>query len=162
MRASPLSDYLLSLPERLVRSVAALGAGVVREVGEVALPSVLRRTQLYRNLVEATLRFAIERVGEVEGVYDEGALADRFLASRTAGNAIEALGVVAFRASPVWILAALADLAGAGRRLIPAIADALAERGLLERDRLHQREPGAGGVGTDVLEAGRDRQYAPA
>lgn len=34
--------YLLSLPERLVRSALGLGAGVAREVGEVALPDGVR------------------------------------------------------------------------------------------------------------------------
>src|SRR5688572_9832716 len=98
----------------------------MREVGEVALPPAIRRSQLYQNLVDATLRFLIEQVGGVEGVYRSGdALPDNFLARRTAGNAVEVLGVVAFRASPVWVLAALADLCGAGRQLIPEIADAL-------------------------------------
>jgi hypothetical protein len=125
--------YLLSVPERLVRSALGLGAGVAREVGQVALPDGIRRSQLYQNLVDATLRFLIEQVGGVEGVYTaEGTLPDNFLARRTAGNAVEMLGIVAFRASPVWILAALADLSGMGRHLIPEIADALKAQGLLE------------------------------
>jgi hypothetical protein len=40
---------------------------------------------------------------------DTETLPQNFLARRTAGNAIEVLGIVAFRASPVWVLAALAD-----------------------------------------------------
>jgi hypothetical protein len=127
--------YLLSLPERLIRSTVGLGAGVAREVSEVALPDSIRRSQLYRNLVDATLHFLIEQVGGVEGVYPDGeALPDNFLARRTAGNAIEVLGIVAFRASPVWILAALADVCGMGRHLIPELTDALKAQGLLEKD----------------------------
>jgi len=127
--------YLLSLPERFVRSTLGLGAGAAREVGEVVLPDAVRSSQLYKNVVDATLRFVIERVGGVDGVYSkEETLPDNFLARRTAGNAVEVLGVVAFRASPVWVLAALADVCGAGRQLIPEIADALKEQGLLERD----------------------------
>jgi len=61
-------------------------------------------------------------------------LPDNFLARRTAGNAVEVLGIVAFRASPVWVLAALADLCGMGRHVIPEIADALKAQGLLEKD----------------------------
>jgi hypothetical protein len=130
-----VKNYLLSVPERLVRSVLGLGAGVAREVGEVALPDGIRRSQLYQNLVDATLRFLIEQVGGAEGIYDaEGALPDDFLARRTAGNAVEVLGLVAFRASPVWILAALADLCGIGRHLIPEIAGALKAQGLLDGD----------------------------
>ena len=125
--------YLLSLPERVVRSVVALGAGLTREVGEAALPDAVRQGQLYQNLVEGTLRFLIERVGGAEGVYGtEAALPENFLVRRTAGNALEVLGLVAFRASPVWILAALADLSGLGRHLIPQIAEALKAEKLLD------------------------------
>jgi hypothetical protein len=127
--------YLLSLPERLIRSTVGLGAGVAREVGEVALPDGVRHSQLYRNLVDATLQFLIEQVGGVEGVYRiDDALPDNFLARRTAGNAVEVLGIVAFRASPVWILAALADICGIGRHLIPEVTEALKAQGLLEQD----------------------------
>jgi hypothetical protein len=130
-----MKDYLFSIPERLLRSVLGLGAGVAREFGEVALPDAIRRTQLYQNLVDATLRYVIEQVGGVEGVYRaDSNFPDNFLARRTAGNAIELLGIVAFRASPVWILAALADVCGLGRHLIPQIAEALKAQGLLEKD----------------------------
>jgi hypothetical protein len=50
------------------------------------------------------------------------------------GHVIELLGIAAFRVSPVWVFAALADLSGAGRRLIPEIADALKQEGLLDRE----------------------------
>jgi hypothetical protein len=127
--------YLLSLPERFVRSTLGLGAGVAREVGEVALPDGVRQSRLYQSLVDTTLRFLIEQVGGAEGVYkDDEKLPDNFLARRTAGNAVEMLGVVAFRASPVWVLAALADVCGMGRQLIPEISDALKMQGLLEKD----------------------------
>jgi hypothetical protein len=108
----------------------------VREVGEVALPAGVRRSQLYQNLVDATLRYLIEQVGGVEGVYrsDDKLPAD-FLTRRTAGNAIELLGIVAFRASPVWVLSALADVSGMGRQLIPEITTALKAEGLLDKDR---------------------------
>jgi hypothetical protein len=127
--------YLLSLPERLLRSALGLSAGIAREVGDVVIPERVKRTQLYGNLVDTTLRFLIEQVGEVKNAYpQEQALAGDFLKRRTVGNAVEALGVVAFRASPVWVLAALADVCGAGRQLIPEIAAALKEQGLLEKE----------------------------
>jgi hypothetical protein len=127
--------YLLSLPERLLRSTLGLGAGVTREVADVAIPAGIRRSRLYQNLVDVTLRFLIEEVGGAEGVYRAGdALPENFLARRTTGHAVEALGIVAFRASPVWVLAALADVCGMGRQLIPEIADALKAEGLLEKD----------------------------
>jgi hypothetical protein len=130
-----VKTYLISFPERVLRAVLGLGAGVAREVGDVALPQSVRRGQLYRNMVDTTLRFLTEQVGgaERQSATDDP-LPENFLARRTAGNAIEILGLVAFRASPGWVLAALSDVCGMGRHLIPEIADALKAQGLLDRD----------------------------
>jgi hypothetical protein len=124
--------YLLSVPERVIRSALGLSAGLLREVGEVVLPPGVRRGALYKSLVDTTLRYVIEQVGGAEGVYPiEQPQPVDFLARRGAGHAIELLGIVAFRVSPVWVLAALADLSGLGRHLIPEIAQALKAEGLL-------------------------------
>ncbi len=79
---------------------------MLREVGDVAIPKTIRRSQLYRNLVQATLRFLIEHVGQVKDAYPgEEKLSEDFLIRRTAGNGIELIGILTFRASPVWVLA---------------------------------------------------------
>jgi hypothetical protein len=128
-----LTPFLLSLPERVLRSTTALAAGLLREIGEVTVPQKVRHGQLYRNLVDMTLRFLIEQVGGVQGAYpQEEKLAEDFLLRRTAGNGIELIGILAFRASPVWVMAALADASGGGRYLIHEIAGALKEAGLLD------------------------------
>lgn len=128
-----ITRYLLSVPERVLRSATALAGGLVRELGDVAIPARVRRTRLYQSLVESTLRFLIEQVGEVEGAYpDAGRLAKDFALRRGVGNGIELAGILAFRASPVWVLAALADVSGAGRELIQEIAAALKDEGLLD------------------------------
>src|ERR1700735_1646336 len=127
--------YILSLPERAIRSLGALAGGLLREIGEVALPAPIRRTVLYRTMVGVTLRFLIEQVGEVEGIYpSESSLAENFILQRTASHGIELLGILTFRASPVWVLAALADVTGGGQKLMREIAGALKEEGLLDVD----------------------------
>jgi len=86
-------------------------------------------------MVGVTLRFLIEQVGQVEGVYPtEGGLAENFILRRTASHGIELLGIMAFRASPIWVLAALADVTGGSSRLMREITDALKEEGLLDAD----------------------------
>jgi hypothetical protein len=128
-----LSAYLLSLPERVVRSATAVAGGLLREIGEITIPRTIRQSHLYQNVVDATLRFLIEQVGQVEDVYpSEGKVSEDFLVRRTAGNGIELIGILAFRASPVWVLAALADASGAGKHLIREIANSLKEEGLLD------------------------------
>ena len=133
LRTVASRDYLLSLPERVIRSALGFSAGLLREVGEVVLPQGVRRSALYKSLVDTTLRYVIEHVGGAEGVYTAGEPPPvDFLKRRGAGHAIELLGIVAFRVSPVWVLAALADVSGLGRHLIPEIAKALKEEGLLD------------------------------
>ena len=125
--------YIVSLPERVIRSLGALSGGLLREIGDIVLPAAVRRTTLYRTMVEVTLRFLIEEVGQVEGVYPvEGNLSEQFLLKRTASHGIELLGILAFQASPVWVLAALADVSGGGRRLISEISGELRKEGLIE------------------------------
>ncbi|HEV2687932.1 MAG TPA: hypothetical protein VGV35_05235, partial [Bryobacteraceae bacterium] len=130
-----MARYLLSLPERVVRSASALAGGLIRELGDVTLPAAVRRTKTYQTMVGVALRFMIQEVGQVEGVYPtQGELANNFLMRRTAGHGIELVGILAFRASPVWIMAAFADISGAGRQVVQEVAEALKQEGLLQRE----------------------------
>ncbi len=126
--------FVLSLPERLVRSLSALTGGLLREVGVILLPARIRKTALYRVMVEVTLRFLIEELGRVQGVYAKGQELEDFLLKRTASHGIELLGLLTLHVSPIWVLAALADATGAGHALIEQIAQSLKDEGLLERD----------------------------
>src|SRR3984893_3972598 len=127
--------YLVSLPEQMFRSGAALAGGLIRQVRKITPPAPVRRTKTYQTMDDIALRFMIEQLGQVEGVYPtEGELANNFLMRRTAGHGIELVGILAFRASPVWIMAALADISGAGRQIVQEISEALKEEGLLDRD----------------------------
>src|SRR5207247_846778 len=159
-----LRNFLLSLPERGLRSATALAGGLLREVGDIAIPKTIRRSQLYRNLVEATLRFLIEQVGQVKDVYPgEEKLSEDFLVRRAAGNGIELIGILTFRASPVWVLAALADASGAGRFRVREITASLKAEGLLnpgaEFDTVDEMlvglEASTGRLAATALSAGR-------
>jgi hypothetical protein len=78
------------------------------------------------------LQFLISDVGQVSAHRpSDEQLGENFLLRRAAGNGIEIMGILAFRASPVWVLAALADVCGFGRRIIPEIAAELQREGLL-------------------------------
>jgi len=127
--------YLISLPERSVRSTGALAGGLARELSEVVLPSSFRKTKLYRSLVDVTLRFVAEQVGQVQRPnHSVSSLPSDFALRRSAGNGIEMAGILLFRFSPVWVLAALSDLSSTGRVLVREISTSLVEKGLLEQD----------------------------
>lgn len=127
-----MTAYLSSLPERVVRSLSALTGGALQGIGEIVLPARVRRTRIYDSMVVTVARFLAEQVGQMEG-QGETELPKDFLLRRTAGNVIELAGIAAFHSSPVWVLAALADVVGAGRGLIVEIAEALKQEGLLDK-----------------------------
>src|SRR5256885_810958 len=120
MNREQFRGYVYSLPERLLRSLTGLAGGAAPEGGGGLVPARGRRSRLYHSLVGAALRFLIEQVGQIEGTYpaDAASIPPDFLMRRTAGHVVELAGLASFRASPVWVLAALADLAGVGRELI--------------------------------------------
>lgn len=127
--------YLLALPERVVRSLAALSGGLLRELSLVVLPARIRRTALFQTLVEVTLRFLIKQVGQVKGIYpDSNELSQNFLLQRGASHGIDLIGLLTIHVSPIWVLAALADATGAGHELIHQISEALKAEGLLAGD----------------------------
>ena len=55
-----------------------------------------------------------------------------FCCSGVVGDGIDFAGLMAFHASPVWVLAALADISGAGRQLMDEITTSLKDEGLLD------------------------------
>jgi hypothetical protein len=134
MRVAPYL-YAVSLPERTVRSLTALSAGLLREATELALPAPVRNSALYRATAGVGLRFLIEHVGDVYGIYPgHDPLSRKFVLRYATGSSIELVSIAATFLSPVWVLAALGDATRAGKTLFSQIGDALKAEGLLDPD----------------------------
>jgi hypothetical protein len=132
--ASRLS-FLVSLPERAIRSLFALAGGGVHETAELVLPRLVRRSRLYEATAKNLLRVSIELVGGVEArasVADEFEPdAKRLAVRKTAGNAVELGSIAAFGFSPLWLLAAAADVTHGTRVYLDALARELKAAGVL-------------------------------
>jgi hypothetical protein len=130
---SPDFRYVLSLPERTLRSVSALSGGILYELSHVTLPMGVRNMALYRATAGITLRFLIEELGEVPGIYPPDEYFSRkFLYRYVLGTGIELTSIATFFVSPVWVLAALGDATKVGRVLTIEIADALKAARLID------------------------------
>ena len=128
-----LLRYLLSFPERLARALAAVLGGLVYETAEVLLPRWLRRSRLYQVIIYRLLRLTIELVGGVQGVFPPGEVEVRELAVRkAAGNVLELASFLALGWSPLWLLAATADLTGGTRAYLRALVAELQRDGLIQ------------------------------
>ena len=132
--------FLLSLPERLVRALAAALGGTLHETFQLALPRVVRSSRFYEATARNLLRVTIELVGGVaaqapvedEVEPDPGKLAVR----KGAGNVVELGSIAAFGFSPLWILAASADASHGSRVYLDAfVRELVAQRVLPENSR---------------------------
>jgi hypothetical protein len=134
----PRLTYLLSLPERVFRAVAALAGGTIHETAKLVLPRLVRRSRLYEATAKNLLRISIEVVGGVEAptsTADEYEPDAKKLAVRkTAGNAFELGSIAAFGFSPLWLLAGAADVTHGTRVYLDALVRELKEAGVVAPD----------------------------
>ena len=124
--------FVVSVPERIVRTVAAVLGGAVHEAAQLVLPRLVRRSRLYEATAKNLLRVAIELVGRVEGSPTIEETPSRELALRKgAGNVVELGSIAAFGFSPLWLLAGASDLARGSRVYIETLVGELKSAGVL-------------------------------
>ena len=152
-------DYFISLPERLLRATAAGLGGVVYQILSLLLPGWVRGTRLYQATVARVLRILVELVGGVPGLFPTDAMPVRELAVRkVAGNAVELLSFAAVGWSPVWLLAAAADVTGGTHLYLRTFVDDLRREG---EPAVVERRSGAAAPLAKVERAGGDLWRRP-
>ncbi len=128
--------FLASLPERLLRGVAATGGGAVHETAELVLPRLVRRSRLYEATAKNLLRITVELVGGVDRPRDAVAAEvepspGKLAVRKGAGNVVELGSIFAFGFSPLWLLAAAADVTHGTRIYLDALVDELKLAGVV-------------------------------
>jgi hypothetical protein len=125
---------VVSLPERLIRTLVGSAAGLVYESAQVLLPRLVRRSRLYEATAKNLLRISIELVGGVEAApsVEPAEPAPKELAKRKgAGNVVELSSIAAFGFSPLWLLAAASDVAHGSRVYLDSLTGELKAAGVL-------------------------------
>jgi hypothetical protein len=126
------NGFLISLPERAGRALVALGGGAVAEAANHLLPRALRRSRLYEASIGRLLRIVVEGIGGVDAPVDPSAMPmEQLLLRKAAGNAAELAAFAAVGWSPIWVLAATADIAGGTRQYLTTLVDGLIAEGVL-------------------------------
>ena len=126
--------YTLSLPERYLRGLTALIGGMLRETTELVLPKFVKDTTSYDIFVGNLLRFAVENIGDVKGVYDDESLDGEYASRKLLGNAIEGIGIATVHASPLWIFAIFADSVKGGKSYLRRLREEMISKGYLNSD----------------------------
>ncbi len=130
--------YMLSLPERTVRSIAAVVGGTSTLLTDTLFPEALRGTTLYKVFVGDTQQFLIRQIAGVEG----GATADGqipapggdFAARKAVGAALETAGLFAMHLSPLWVFAIAGDAAAGTTAFLQRLTGHLKANGVIPAD----------------------------
>ena len=124
--------YGLSLPERYVRGLSALLGGIFKETTDILVPGVVKDTTSYNIFVGNILRFTVENVGGVKGVYDDEGLQGEFATRKLIGNTIEGVGIATIHLSPLWFFAFFADSVKGGQAYLERLHEEMVENGYID------------------------------
>ena len=140
--------YILSLPERMIRSLAALAGGTITLLAETLFPKSFRGTTTYRVTIGMMQQFIVERVAGMKSEIreDQAKLGDDYVQRKMAGTALEAAGLLTMGASPLWVFAILGDAAGGSKIFLNRLVKYLKENGVMAEETQATEL-------TDVLEA---------
>ena len=126
--------YALSLPERDVRGLSALLGGIFKETTDILVPGVVKDTTSYNIFVGNILRFTVENVGGVKGVYDDEGLEGEFATRKLIGNTIEGVGIATIHLSPLWFFAFFADSVKGGQAYLERLHEEMVENGYIDSE----------------------------
>ena len=116
--------WTLSLPERIVRSVAGL-AGLAGSGAARLLPRPVREMKIYRTLVTRYLRILSDDIGGAGRFPKSEAMDVKTAARLGVGGMLDNLCILTLHASPLWILFAAQDVAKGARSLVHQISEDL-------------------------------------
>jgi tryptophan synthase alpha subunit len=129
--------YVLSLPERALRSGTGLVGGVLRESAALVIPRSFQNSRTYGVMVQQMLDFLVHDVGGVEqqqGAESSTAGVDNFVARKTVGNFVDMASLATLHISPLLLLAAVSDLAYGSQVYLRELADELKAQGVIAPD----------------------------
>ncbi|HSW46510.1 MAG TPA: hypothetical protein VLM89_13160 [Phycisphaerae bacterium] len=129
-------SYLVSLPERTVRSLAAMAGGTIGLLSETLFPESLRDTTLYRVFLGDTQRFMVEKIAQVRPADAEAAQAaasadPQYMPKKMLGTALETAGLFAMHLSPLWVFAIASDAAAGSNTFLARLVEQLRSNGVI-------------------------------
>lgn len=151
--------YMLSLPERTIRSLAAVAGGTTSLLTDTLFPQAVRESTLYKVLIGDMQRFVTEQIaqvpGEAKAAGDDPTAAPDFVQRKVVGSALESAGLFAMHLSPLWVFALAGDVAAGSNVYLQRLVGQLKENGVIPKG------TEVGGI-TDLLVAIQDASHKSA
>ena len=131
--------YGLSLPERALRSTAAMFGGLVNESAGLLLPRSFRDSRSYQTFVQQMLDTVAQDVGGVakseEAADNDGdESVQAYVAQKTVGSFVDLAGMATLHVSPAFTLAIISDIAYGSTTYLKELSDRLKEEGVIAQE----------------------------
>lgn len=123
--------YLLSLPERILRSMTSVATSITSLLTKTILPKPIQKSTLYQMTFGLLQNYLIEQVAEIPLDKNKGRSSNDYVYRKTAGSVIEGIGLLTFHYSPVWLLAMISDIAGGSQIYLRYLLKSLREEGII-------------------------------
>lgn len=109
------SIYIVSLPERGIRSTVSLVTGVTSLITKSLIPAKLKNSLTYKFTFGLFQQFLMESIAEIKSEDKEFDLEENYIAKKTVGTIVEGMGLLAMNFSPLWLFAIISDVAGGSK-----------------------------------------------
>lgn len=128
--------YLLSLPERAVRSGTGVLGGMVRESAALLVPKAFKSSRTYAVTVTQTLDFLVHDVGGVAQGEQPSSTAgvENYVARKAVGNFVDLASLATLHVSPLMLLAAISDVAYGSRVYLKELSEELKAQGVIDEN----------------------------
>lgn len=129
----------LSLPERTLRSTAAMLGGAIHESAALLVPQAFQDSKTYHTFVKQMLDVLNNDIGgvgqDVAGQTDLPVPAvENFVAKKTVSTFVDLAGMATLHVSPMTILAIMSDVAYGSKTYLHELADELKREGIIAED----------------------------
>ena len=130
----------LSLPERTLRSTAAMVGGVVNESATLLVPQAFQNSKTYHTFVKQMIDLMANDVGGV-GANLEGTKpnpdepnVENYVAKKTVSTFVDLAGMATLHVSPLTILAIVSDVAYGSKTYLNELGEELKREGIIHED----------------------------
>ena len=128
--------YGLSLPERTVRSTAAMIGGAIHESASLLVPQAFQDSTTYSTFVQQMIDLMAQDVGGVAKKTDADTGQDpeveHYVAKKAVSTFVDIAGIATLHVSPLTVLAIVSDIAYGSKTYLNELAEELKREGVID------------------------------
>ena len=130
-------QYTLSLPERAIRSTAAIVGGIAQQSATMLVPSAFQDSKTYQTFVKQMLDMVAHDIGGTEReareeTPDKDAQIEGYVAKKTVSTFVDLAGMATLHVSPMTILAVMSDVAYGSNVYLKQLGEELKREGVID------------------------------